>query len=83
MEQIEILKTFSGFKLNKRNTKIITKHLTKQEEDNVTKITGCELVIDSVKYLGIKISGKSEMLFKDNYKDLWKKYKKTWENELN
>lgn len=59
MEQTETFGSFLGFKINNK-TKIITKFLTEQEEDNVKTITDCDLAINGIKYLGINSSGKME-----------------------
>lgn len=46
-------------------TKIISKFLTRQEEENIKKITRCELDTNSIKYLNIKLTEENDDLFKN------------------
>lgn len=77
-EQIVTFRSFSGFKINRGKPQESLKNLIKQEE-NVKKITECELTTNPVKYLSIKLTRQSDTLFKDNYDSVWKGIQKDME----
>lgn len=64
--------------MSEEKTKIISKFLTRQEEENIKKITRCELDTNSIKYLNIKLTGENDDLFK-NYDETWKRIQKDME----
>uniref|UniRef100_A0A670II53 Reverse transcriptase domain-containing protein n=1 Tax=Podarcis muralis TaxID=64176 RepID=A0A670II53_PODMU len=80
---VELLEDFgrlSGFRLNRKKTKILTKNMTDQEKSQLEEKIGIE-VVNKVKYLGIWLSPKNINLVEDNYSKVWQDIKKdldTW-----
>uniref|UniRef100_A0A670K3C9 Reverse transcriptase domain-containing protein n=1 Tax=Podarcis muralis TaxID=64176 RepID=A0A670K3C9_PODMU len=80
LELLEEFGKLSGFKLNKKTTKILTKNLAEDLKNQLESKTGIK-VVKRVKYLGIWISPKNINLVEDNYSKVWKEIKKdldTW-----
>uniref|UniRef100_A0A670KCA9 Reverse transcriptase domain-containing protein n=1 Tax=Podarcis muralis TaxID=64176 RepID=A0A670KCA9_PODMU len=80
---IELLEEFgrlSGFRLNRKKTKILTKNMTEQDKIQLEEKSGIKIA-NKVKYLGIWLSPKNINLVEDNYSKAWQDIKKdmdTW-----
>uniref|UniRef100_A0A670JU36 Reverse transcriptase domain-containing protein n=1 Tax=Podarcis muralis TaxID=64176 RepID=A0A670JU36_PODMU len=81
---IELLEEFgrlSGFRLNRKKTKILTKNLANEDKNQLEQKTGIKIV-NKAKYLGIWLSPKNINLVEDNYDKIWQEIKKdldTWQ----
>lgn len=65
----------SGLKVNKDKTTMITKNMSRREEQVLEQISGYK-VDKKVKYLGITLTNKSTDLYHNNYKKVWNTVKK-------
>uniref|UniRef100_A0A670KCB4 Reverse transcriptase domain-containing protein n=1 Tax=Podarcis muralis TaxID=64176 RepID=A0A670KCB4_PODMU len=80
---VELLEDFgrlSGFRLNRKKTKVLIKNMTEQEKIHLEEKIGIK-VVNKVKYLGIWLSPKNINLVEDNYSKVWQDIKKdldTW-----
>uniref|UniRef100_G1KWK4 Reverse transcriptase domain-containing protein n=1 Tax=Anolis carolinensis TaxID=28377 RepID=G1KWK4_ANOCA len=70
---------FSGLKLNKRKSMVLTKNMSKEKKGELFKLAGLQ-VVDRIQYLGLIITGKNSQLMKNNYEQKWKEVKKDLEN---
>lgn len=80
LEELDQFGKVSGFKLNKRKTKMIVKNMYKDKVEELQRETELE-VTKRVKYLGVWVTPKNIDLFKNNYEIVWKGIKKdieTW-----
>uniref|UniRef100_A0A803SYC3 Reverse transcriptase domain-containing protein n=1 Tax=Anolis carolinensis TaxID=28377 RepID=A0A803SYC3_ANOCA len=80
LQKIEEFGKLAGFRLNKKKTMILTKNVTKKNQELLTKKTGISCVT-KIKYLGIWITSKNSQLLTNNYTDVWKEIRKnlaTW-----
>lgn len=68
-EEIKEFGNLAGFFINYRKMKIICKNMSRKEEEDLQKQSGCE-VAKMVKYLGIYVTGKNVDIFKNNYERL-------------
>uniref|UniRef100_A0A670HPA6 Reverse transcriptase domain-containing protein n=1 Tax=Podarcis muralis TaxID=64176 RepID=A0A670HPA6_PODMU len=75
LAEIEHYGEVTGFKLNKRKTKIITKNMHVDQIEELQRVTEIE-VSKKVKYLGVWVTSKNIDLFKNNYETTWKGIKK-------
>lgn len=82
---LRLIKDFgklAGLYVNKNKSKILLKNINKNEQDEIQKITSCE-VAKRVKYLGVKLTNRNIDLVKNNYEELWKDLRKDlirWNN---
>uniref|UniRef100_A0A803TR72 Reverse transcriptase domain-containing protein n=1 Tax=Anolis carolinensis TaxID=28377 RepID=A0A803TR72_ANOCA len=73
--KIEEFGKLAGFHLNKKKTKMLTKNITKKNQETLQKITGIE-VVPKIKYLGIWLTKKNAQLLENNYYQKWKEISK-------
>uniref|UniRef100_A0A803TRA1 Reverse transcriptase domain-containing protein n=1 Tax=Anolis carolinensis TaxID=28377 RepID=A0A803TRA1_ANOCA len=80
LEKIEEFGELAGFRLNKKKTMILTKNVTKKNQEVLSKKTGINCVT-KIRYLGIWITSKNSQLLTNNYTNVWKEIRKnlaTW-----
>lgn len=71
MKVIQGFGEFSGQKINVQKPKIITRYLMEEDEGFLHKESSCH-VIESVKYLGLSLTGKNQEICYDHIIDSWK-----------
>lgn len=74
----EVIKEFgdlSGFYINKNKTKIMCKNMQTSKQEELAKITGCE-VTNKEKYLRVTLSKKNLDLCRNNYEKIWEEVQK-------
>ena len=82
---IKKLKEFgslAGLKVNKQKTKMLIKNMTPPDQDLLMSKTGFQIE-KKVRYLGVILSIKNSMLFKNNYVNIWKDVKMICKDEEN
>uniref|UniRef100_A0A803TA98 Reverse transcriptase domain-containing protein n=1 Tax=Anolis carolinensis TaxID=28377 RepID=A0A803TA98_ANOCA len=79
IEKIEEYGKLAGLKLNKRKSMVLTKNMSKEKKEELSKLAGLQ-VVDRIQYLGLIITGKNSQLMKNNYEQKWKEVKKDLEN---
>lgn len=57
MEHIEKFRIFSGYKINRKKTKIILKCIMYHQKEDIIRNTECTIDTGSIKYLGITVIG--------------------------
>uniref|UniRef100_A0A803SNV6 Reverse transcriptase domain-containing protein n=1 Tax=Anolis carolinensis TaxID=28377 RepID=A0A803SNV6_ANOCA len=65
----------AGFYINKKKSKILTKNITKTNQEIIQNLTGIS-VSKKIKYLGIWLTAKNAHLLENNYNVKWKEIKK-------
>uniref|UniRef100_A0A803T0D8 Reverse transcriptase domain-containing protein n=1 Tax=Anolis carolinensis TaxID=28377 RepID=A0A803T0D8_ANOCA len=80
--RIEEYGEIAGFRLNRKKTKILTKNMTKTNQEILQNTTGISIT-KKIKYLGIWLTAKNAQLLENNYKLKWKEIKQDlqkWQN---
>uniref|UniRef100_A0A803TS93 Reverse transcriptase domain-containing protein n=1 Tax=Anolis carolinensis TaxID=28377 RepID=A0A803TS93_ANOCA len=80
--KLEEFGELAGFHLNKHKTKILTKNITKSNQEKLQKSVGIT-VSPKIKYLGIWLTHKNAQLLENNYYVKWKEISKDLENWMN
>uniref|UniRef100_R4GCU0 Reverse transcriptase domain-containing protein n=1 Tax=Anolis carolinensis TaxID=28377 RepID=R4GCU0_ANOCA len=78
INKIEEFGKLAGLKINKLKSKILTKNITKQNQEKLQESTGIK-VTSKLKYLGIILTTKNSQLLKNNYQVKWKEIQKDLE----
>uniref|UniRef100_A0A803TMB0 Reverse transcriptase domain-containing protein n=1 Tax=Anolis carolinensis TaxID=28377 RepID=A0A803TMB0_ANOCA len=78
INKIEEFGKLAGLKINKLKSKILTKNITKQNQEKLQESTGIK-VTSKLKYLGIILTAKNSQLLKNNYQVKWKEIQKDLE----
>uniref|UniRef100_A0A803TUP7 Reverse transcriptase domain-containing protein n=1 Tax=Anolis carolinensis TaxID=28377 RepID=A0A803TUP7_ANOCA len=65
----------TGFHINKKKSKILTKNISKTNQEIIQNMTGIS-VTKKIKYLGIWLMAKNAHLLENNYNVKWKEIKK-------
>uniref|UniRef100_A0A670K5V5 Reverse transcriptase domain-containing protein n=1 Tax=Podarcis muralis TaxID=64176 RepID=A0A670K5V5_PODMU len=78
LKELDQFGELSGFKLNKRKTKMIAKNVDQSALEIIQHQSQIE-VVKKLKYLGIWITSKNIDLYKNNYEPVWKEIRKDLE----
>uniref|UniRef100_A0A803SRK8 Reverse transcriptase domain-containing protein n=1 Tax=Anolis carolinensis TaxID=28377 RepID=A0A803SRK8_ANOCA len=82
LKKLEDFGAVAGFRLNKNKTVILTKNMSKENQEVLRTISGLETP-SKIKYLGIWLSAKNNQLLNLNYITKWKEIKQDLGNWAN
>uniref|UniRef100_A0A803SRX2 Reverse transcriptase domain-containing protein n=1 Tax=Anolis carolinensis TaxID=28377 RepID=A0A803SRX2_ANOCA len=79
LSKIEEYGEIAGFKINKTKSKILTKNISKKNQESLEELSNIKIV-GKIKYLGIWITSRNMHLLKNNYGERWKGISKDLKN---